>query len=609
MFSNPDMLITIVTLLGAVVLLAGSFIRNDLVAVMVILALVISGVLNVPEALSGFSNSAVIVIACMFIVGKAITNTGIAQQVGDSIIKYGGSNEKKLLIMLMGAAAAIGSFMSSTATAAIFIPITLSVAEKAGLNHKRMLMPLAVAALISGMMTLVATTPNIVVNSTLRSRNMADLSFFSFTPYGVVILLFAMLFMAVLGQKMLASKTDQSPRKKGPGIDDLLRYHKIDKNEFVLRIPADSELVNSSVAKMQLSSIHNVILLAVQSREKGRRRKIIPAGPEIIFRADDLILLIGNAEAVKTFAGIFGLDEVEVGDLQRRSFFQVVGVAEVMLSPESALIGKSVRETMFQTLFSSMVLGIRRKGETITEKLSDTPLKYGDVLLVCGAWKDIMRLEKHREQYLLLTLPQDYKEVAPAKSKNKIAVLILAAMVALIAFNLLAPAVAILAAALALVLTRCVPVSSVYTTVDWQTIIMLAGIFPLALALQKTGIIGHVSGVFMHALAGENPLLVLAGLFLITSTLGIFISNSAVAALVAPMAVDIGLALNISPQACAMTVAISCSAAFISPFGSPVHMLVREPGGYKMLDYVKTGVPLLAISLGITMAICRVMYL
>lgn len=603
------MIITLLVLAGTVILLVGNFLRNDIVAVLIILVLMVSGVLEAPEALSGFSNSAVIIIACMFIVGKAITYTGIAQRVGDGIIKYGGADEKRLLAMVMAAAASVGAFMSSTATAAIFIPITLTVAEKANLNHKRLLMPLAVAALISGMMTLVATTPNIVINSALRDQGADSLGFFSFTPFGLLVLVLAVAFMALFGQNMLAPKDSRVERKQEPTIDDLLRYHNIAKYEYLLRIPPHSDLVDKSVARMQLNARHHVILLAVQSSETGKKKVIAPARPEMVFRANDLIMLIGDPENVETFAEQFSLQNITMRTAQRKAFFQVVGIAEVMLNPDSTLIGKSLKETLFQSLFHSMVLGIRRKGETVTEDIADRPLKFGDVLLLCGSWKDILSLGQHRDKYLLLTLPQDYREFIPGRSREPVALGILAIMVALMVFNVMAPVTAILAASAALLLTRCVPLASIYEVMDWQTIVMIAGILPLALALQKTGVIALVSEAFLAVCSGAPPVVVLGGLFLITAALGLVMSNTAVAVLVAPMAVTVGLKVGISPQACAMVVAIACSAAFVSPFGSPVHMIVREPGGYGFGDYAKVGVPLLVLSLAATLLLCQLIYL
>ena len=602
-----EILVTFATLAGAVILLAGNFLRNDVVAVLIILALMFGGVLDVSEALSGFSSNAVIIIACMFIVGKAIIHTGIAQRVGEAIIRHGGTNEIRLLVMIMAAAATVGAFMSSTATAAIFIPITLSVAEKANLNHKRLLMPLAVASLISGMMTLVATTPNIIINSALRDKGLEVFSFFSFTPYGVAILVLAIAFMATVGQNLLAAKGSRVERKKEPSIDDLLRYHQVDKFEYYLRVHVNSDLAERSLASLQLGAQYHVVVLALQRVAANGRKEIDPARPETVLRPADLLMVIGNPENVQAFAEAFSLQVVKSSPARRRAFFQVVGIAEVMLNPDSSLIGKSLKETLFQTIFHSMVLGIRRKGETLTEDIADIPLKFGDVLLVCGAWKEILRLGQNREQYLLLTLPQDRREYVPARNKEKLALGILAGMVALMVFNIVPAVTAILAACAVLVLTRCVPMTSIYEVVDWQTIVMIAGILPLALAMQKTGISAMVSSTFLELFASSGPYLVLAGLFLVTALMGSFMSNTAVAVLIGPMAIEVGQALNISPQACAMTVAVACSAAFISPLGSAVNMIVREPGGYTMKDYAKVGIPLLGLSLLATLFMVKVL--
>ena len=604
------MTMTLLTLAGAVLLLVSGKLRNDVVALLVVLTLAISGVLEPAEALSGFSSNVVIIIASMFIVGKAITHTGIAQRVGRLILKYGGADETRLMTMIMLAAAFVGAFMSSTATAAIFIPITLSVAEKAGLNHKRLLMPLAAASLISGMMTLVATTPNIVMNSALADRGLPGLSFFGFTPFGLCILALAIVFMALVGRRLLAPKTVDTPGRKDPTIDDLLKRHKIAKHEYQLRVPQHSDLVDKSLARMQLNARYRVIVLAVQSSSgDGRRTSIVPARPETVIKEGDIILLIGSPEHVDAFIAEFSLQKLALLPARRRAFFRVVGVAEVMLNPDSSLIGKTLRETGFQALVHSMVLGVRRKGTTLSEDITDLPLAFGDVLLVCGAWTDILQLGKHRDKYLLLTLPQDYKEYIPGQDKQHTALALLAGMVALMAFNVLPPVTAVLAAAVALILTRCVPLTSVYDVIDWQTVVMIAGIMPLAVALQKTGLIADVSAGFLQVFSGAAPALVLAGLFLVTAMMGMFISNTAVAVLVAPMAIDVGMTLGINPQACAMVAAIACSAAYTSPLGSPVSMLVREPGGYGFADYAKTGLPLLLLTLPATVLLAWLLYL
>ncbi len=607
---HPDLLISVATLAGAAVLLVSNRIRGDLVALLVVLTLLLSGVLDVNESLSGFSNPVVIIIACMFIVSEAIVHTGIAQRLGEAVLDRGGASESRLLMLLMGASSLVGSFMSSTATAAIFIPITMAVAEKADINHKRLLIPLAAASLISGMMTLVATTPNIVVNNVLRERGQEPLSFFSFTPFGLVILALAIGFMLLWGRHLLAARRTTVKRRQERSIEDLLHRYGIDQRVSLLRVTAKSDLIDRSVARMQLGAHHHINLIALHTiTDSGRA--IVPARPESVFHADDLLVVIGTPARIAEFAAAFFLETMELPDdpALRRNFFQVIGVGEVMLTPDSTLIGKSIREIRFYSQFQCQVLAIRRKGATLTTHFADQPLKFGDVLLMGGAWDDILRLRRHRDQYLLLTLPQDYHEVIAARDRAPIALGILAVMVGLMVFDLLPTVTAVLGATAALILTRCVQADSCYKAIDWQTIVLIAGILPLALALEKTGAIALVSQTLLVLVGSSPPLLVLAILFVLTALVGLFLSNTPTAVLVAPMAVDIGLAMNVSPQACAMTVAIACSAAFVSPLGSPVNMIVREPGGYQFADYAKVGVPLLALALLATILLAWVFYL
>ena len=608
--NNPDMLIAVLTLAGAAVLLVTNWIRGDLVAVLVMLTLMLTGVLEPSDALSGLSSPVVVIIASMFVISEAIVHTGLAQRMGEAIIDRGGTSEVRLLVLLMAGSALVGSFMSSTATAAIFIPITLAVAEKAGLNHRRLLIPLAAAALISGMMTLVATTPNIVINNALRSHGQEALSFFSFTPFGLAVLVLAIAFIVLAGRHLLSGGQGAVSRRRERSIGEILQGYDIRQRVGVLRVTPGSGLIDRSVARMQLGARHRINLIALHTvADSGRA--FVPARPETVFLANDILVVIAEHEAIDRFAEGFELErmELQVDPALEREFFQAVGVGEVMLTPESNLIGKSVREIGFHSRFRCQVLAIRRKGATLTTGFADEPLRFGDVLLACGAWEDILQLRDHRDQYILLNLPQDYHEVIPARSRGPLAVFILAAMVGLLVFDLLPTVTAVLVATAALILTRCVNVDSCYRVIDWQTVLIIAGMLPLALALERTGAITLVTDRLLELFAGVGPMGVLAVLFLVTVAIGLFLSNTPTAVLVAPMAVEIGLKMGIPPQACAMTVAIACSAAFISPLGSPVNMIVREPGGYTFMDYARVGVPLVALSLVATLVLVRLIYL
>jgi di/tricarboxylate transporter len=608
--NDPHMLIAVLTLAGAAVLLVTNWIRGDLVAVLVMLTLMLTGVLDPADALSGLSSPVVVIIASMFVISEAIVHTGLAQRMGETIIARGGTSEVRLLALLMAGSALVGSFMSSTATAAIFIPITLAVAEKAGLNHRRLLIPLAAGALISGMMTLVATTPNIVINNALRSHGQEALSFFSFTPFGLAVLVLAIGFMVVAGRHLLSGGQGAVSRRRERSIEEILQGYDIQQRVGVLRVQPGSDMIDRSVARMQLGARHHINLIALHTvADSGRA--FVPARPASVFLVNDILVVVAEKEAIDRFAETFQLErmELQVDPALQREFFQAVGVGEVMLTPESNLIGKSVREIGFHSRFRCQVLAIRRKGATLTTGFADEPLRFGDVLLACGAWEDILQLRDHRDQYILLNLPQDYREVIPARSRGPVAVAILAAMVGLLVFDLLPTVTAVLVATAALILFRCVDVDSCYRVIDWQTVLIIAGMLPLALALERTGAITLVTDWLLGLFAGVGPTGVLAVLFLVTVAIGLFLSNTPTAVLVAPMAVEIGLKMGIPPQACAMTVAIACSAAFISPLGSPVNMIVREPGGYTFMDYARVGVPLVALSLVATLVLIRLIYL
>lgn len=607
---NPDLLITLITFAVASFLLVTNFVKGDQVALLIILVLMTTGVLSIPEALSGFSNPVVVIITSMFIISEAIVYTGIAQRLGEKIIEHGGTNETKLMTLLMAASCSVGSFMSSTATVAIFVPVAIAVAHKASLNHRRLLMPLAVGSLVSGMMTLVATSPNIVVNNALSAQGLEKLSFFSFTPIGVSVLIVSILFMIVIGRRLLDKNIYVPQKIEGRSIRDLIQHYKMEHDIYLFLVPSDSEMADRSFIRMQLRKEYHVKMIGLQTFVKGRR-EIRAVRPETVIKAGDVLVVVSRPEHIDNLISAFNLKKMSIptGGESLKQFLQVIGAAEVMLTPDSNLIGKSVKEISFQSLFRCMVLGIRRQGETITENITDIPLQFGDVLLVSGAWDDILKLKNFRDQYLLLTIPHDFHEVVPAGKKATITLGVLIMMVILMVFNILPNVIAILGAAAALILFRCVNMETYYKTIDWKTVFLIAGILPLALALQKTGASTLVSNFMLNAFGGVNPLIVLAGIFLVTVFTGLFISNTPAAVLVAPVAVDIGIKLNISPQACAMIVAIACSAAFISPVGSPVNMVVREPGGYRFQDYMKIGIPLLLFSMAIVIFLVWLLYL
>ena len=606
---NPDILIVFATLLAAMMLFVTNSIRNDFVALLVMLTLMLSGVLTVDEALAGFSDQVVIIVASMFIIGEAIVYTGIARKVGELIIRWGRASETRLMIMLMAAAGLLGSFVSSTATTAIFIPVTMAVTGKTGLNPRRLLMPLSVGALISGMMTLIATTSNIVINNALRDRGVETFSFFSFTPFGVVVMAVAILFMTLCGRNILAQKTTTARTRRERTMMDMAREYGLADQFSRLQIPADSPLIDRAVARVQLIKNYGLKLVAIDKTERGRRG-IRRALPETVFNRGDILLLIGDPENAAELAADYSLNTLQVSEAEhkRKRLFQTVGMVEVMLTPDSSLIGHSLKKIRFQSTFNCLVLGIRRKGQPITCELEKLPLQFGDVLLVSAGWEDIIKLGSYRDNFLLLTMPTDYHEVIPGQERAPLVLTILAVMIVLMALKLLPIVTVAILTALTLILTKCIRLDAVYKVINWQAVVLIAGILPIVTALNKTGAASLVSEELIQIMGPLGPIPILAILFMVTSATGLFLSGTPTAVLIAPIAIDTALTLGISPQAFAMTVAIACCAGFASPLSSPANMLVQESGGYSFLDFIKIGIPLQLLAMIVTVGLAWFVY-
>lgn len=606
---NGDMLIVFGVLFSAAVLFVSNRVRSDVVAILVLLALMSSGVLTVSESLAGFSNPVVLVIAAMFIVGEAMVHTGITQAMGEAVVAASRGSETRLIMLLMLVVAGVGAFMSSTAVVALFIPVTLTIATRAELNRKRLLMPLAAASLISGMMTLIATAPNLIVASALRDRGIAPLGFFSFTPFGIASLAVGILFILVWGRQMLARESHAEAGPRRHTIAELAETYGLLSQLSRLRVLPDSPLVGQSVAMTQFSQRFGVNLMGFERTEHGKRA-FLPAHADSVFAAGDSIFVVGARSLIDELAATQYLLELPpLRERGQRESAQEMGLAEVILPPGSRSIGRTLREIQFRSRYSVTVLGVRRRGKPVTTGVGEFRMDFGDVLLISGSWPEILRLRDEHDCFVVLTLPDEYRSIAPARHRVPVALAILSGMVVSMALGFLPNVASALLAAVALVATGCVRLDAVYRVIGWQAVVLVAGILPLATALSKTGVTELLSSGMVQALGQLGPVAMIGAIFLFTSITGLFISNSATAVLIAPIAIDVAQAIGVSPHAFAMTVAIACSAAFATPVSSPVNTLVMDPGGYTFMDFVKVGIPLQLLTLMVTVALAWVIYL
>ncbi|MGE6209321.1 SLC13 family permease [Aeromonas media] len=590
---NSELIWVLSMLVGAIFLFITNRVRMDVVALLIIILFVLSGTLTLPQALAGFSDPNVILIAALFVVGDGLVRTGIAYQVGDALVKVAGSSETRLLVLLMVAVATLGAVMSSTGVVAIFIPVVLSVANRMGIPAGRLMMPLGFAGLISGMMTLVATPPNMVVNSELMRHDIQGFGFFGFTPMGVLILGLGVIYMLLMRHRLVREGEEGKGKQAGRStMRDLIRDYRLAGRARRLAIRPDSPLIGQTLDELQLRARFGANVIGLERWRKFRRVMVTVSGVTEFQAKDVLLIDMSDPEVdVREFCSEARLEPM----ILRGEYFsdqaREVGMAEVSLIPESRLLGKSIREVAFRSRYGLSVVGIRRNGEALTGKLVDEPLLMGDSLLVVGNWSLIRQLQTHHRDFLLLGLPAEVDEMAPARSQAIHALIALTVMIVLMVTDPVPNVIAALIACLLMGKFRCIDMESAYKSIHWPTLILIVGMLPFALALQKTGGVDLIVGALISAVGEMGPRVMLASLFVLCAAIGLFISNTATAVLMAPIALGTAQQMGVSPYPFAMTIAIAASAAFMTPVSSPVNTLVLGPGNYKFMDFIRVGVP------------------
>ncbi|MGC6280410.1 SLC13 family permease [Klebsiella pneumoniae] len=577
----------------AVVLFATGKVRMDAIALMVIVAFVLSGTLTLNEAFSGFSDPNVILIAALFIIGDGLVRTGVATKMGAWLVSVAGNSETKMLIYLMLTVAGLGAFMSSTGVVAIFIPVVLSVSARMNTSPSRLMMPLSFAGLISGMMTLVATPPNLVVNSELLREGLHGFSFFSVTPIGLVVLILGIVYMLAV-RFMLKTDNGDSARdgRKRSTFRDLIREYHLTGRARRLAIRPGSPMIGQRLDDLKLRERYCANVIGVE-RWRRFRRVIVNVNGVSEFRARDVLLIDMSASDVdlRQFCGEQMLEPMVLRGEYFADQALDVGMAEVALIPDSEMMGKTVREIAFRTRFGLNIVGMKRDGKAMDGSVVDEPLQLGDILLVVGNWRQIALLAKRGRDFVVLNMPVEVDDASPAHSQAPHAIFCLVLMVALMLTDEIPNPIAAIIACLLMGKFRCINAESAYKAIHWPSIILIVGMMPFALALQKTGGVDLVVKGLMDVAGGEGPYLMLGCLFVMCAAIGLFISNTATAVLMAPIALAAAKSMGVSPYPFAMVVAMAASAAFMTPVSSPVNTLVLGPGKYSFSDFVKIGVP------------------
>ena len=604
-------LIWVLSLLAiAVVLFATGKVRMDAIALMVIVAFVLSGTLTLTEAFSGFSDPNVILIAALFIIGDGLVRTGVATKMGAWLVSVAGNSETKMLIYLMLTVAGLGAFMSSTGVVAIFIPVVLSVSARMNTSPSRLMMPLSFAGLISGMMTLVATPPNLVVNSELLREGLHGFSFFSVTPIGLVVLILGIVYMLAV-RFMLKTDNGDSARdgRKRSTFRDLIREYHLTGRARRLAIRPGSPMIGQRLDDLKLRERYCANVIGVE-RWRRFRRVIVNVNGVSEFRARDVLLIDMSASDVdlRQFCGEQMLEPMVLRGEYFADQALDVGMAEVALIPDSEMIGKTVREIAFRTRFGLNIVGMKRDGKAMDGSVVDEPLQLGDILLVVGNRRQIALRAKRGRDFVVLNMPVEVDDASPAHSQAPHAIFCLVLMVALMLTDEIPNPIAAIIACLLMGKFRCINAESAYKAIHWPSIILIVGMMPFALALQKTGGVDLVVKGLMDVAGGEGPYLMLGCLFVMCAAIGLFISNTATAVLMAPIALAAAKSMGVSPYPFAMVVAMAASAAFMTPVSSPVNTLVLGPGKYSFSDFVKIGVPFTVLVMVVCVLLIPVLF-
>ncbi len=611
------MITTLIILALSAVFFVNGKLRSDLVALCALGLLIVFNILTPEEALSGFSNPIVIMMVGLFVVGGAIFKTGLAKMISSKILRLAGKSELKLFILIMMVTAFIGAFVSNTGTVALMLPIVVSMAASANISPGRFLMPLAFASSMGGMATLIGTPPNLVVDEVLSNAGFTDLSFFSFTPIGVICVLIGLVVLIPLSKFFLVKKEDGKDTKTTTGHSpkELAKKYQLSDNLYRIQIRPGSRIGGKKLQELNITQAYNLSILEIrrQSSSQGRFLKTVDqslAGPHTELQENDILYVFGPFEKVNQFAKEQNLEltdthvseYVEGAEVEKLSVREI-GIAEVLLMPDSKLINKVVKDSGFRDKYSVNILGIQRKGEYILNDIKDIKMHAGDILLIQGTWDSIARMSQKQSQWVVLGQPLEEASKVTLDYKAPVAALIMVLMIAAMVFDFIPipPVAAVIIAGILMVLTGCFRnVEEAYKTINWESVVLIAAMLPMSLALEKTGASNLISEKLVSGLGDYGPLVLMAGIYFTTSLLTMFISNTATAVLVAPIALQSAIAINVSPYPFLLAVTVGASMCFASPFSTPPNALVMSAGKYTFMDYVKVGLPL-QIVMGIVM--------
>ena len=624
------MTITLIILVITVAMFIWGRVRADIVALTALAALLVLGILTPAEALAGFSSPIVIMMIGLFVVGGAIMQTGLAKLTGNKLMALSRGNETITFLLVMLVTSFIGAFVSNTGTVALMMPIIMSIAAGSGMQSSRFLMPLAFAGSLGGMLTLIGTPPNLVIDEVLTEAGYQPLAFFSFFPVGIIVIAIGIIVLMPLSKIFLSKSQGNKKKKNAKSLDDLVDEYRLLDNLHRYIVPSSRtsaardengnqlDIVGKTLKELSIQKKYGVSIIEIRNEKKSRLGLVKDVNQNMAkssstIQVHDTLYIIGDEQKMQHFARDYGLRKMKDVKID----FYDLGLTEIVVMPTSNFVGLRIGEANLRKRFGINVLGVKRGGssssssseggrggnEYITDNLIAAKLHVGDMLLVQGEWTNLAHLTADTTNWVVLDQPEKTADKVLLDYKAPVAAAIMLLMIAMMVFDFIpvAPVTAVIIAGLLTVFAGCFRnVEAAYKTINWESIVLIAAMMPMSTALKKTGASALVSQGLVDSLGAMGPTALLAGIYFTTSLMTMFISNTATAVLMAPIALVAAQQVGVSPYSFLFAVTLGASMCFASPFSTPPNALVMKAGGYTFMDYVKVGLPL-QIIIGVVM--------
>ncbi|HKV07032.1 MAG TPA: SLC13 family permease [Thermoanaerobaculia bacterium] len=570
-----EIVLVLAILAAAVACFATERLPVDLVALLVLSALLASGILTPEQAVSGFSNTATVTVAAMFVLSAGLVRTGVVRLLGKRLTGVGRLGLRPTLVALMALIGVVSAFINNTAAVAIFLPIVLGLARDAGISPSKLLIPLSFASMFGGVCTLIGTSTNILVSSIAAEHGLSPFGMFELSPLGLVLFTVGALYLLTVGVRLIPDRRAGADLTQSYGMGDYLTE--------ILVLP-DSPAVGRLLRDSPLVRDLDLDVLEIQ-----RGGRLLPApGAETVLAANDLLRVRCDVRKIRQAEkqeGIVLKSGLKWRDEDLRA--SEAALLEAVIVPGSALEGKTLKEAGFRQIYGGTALAIRHRGEVMRERLGMTRLRPGDVLLVEVRRDRVEALKRNPDFVVVSEIGLD----EPRRGKLLLAVAIVAGVVVSATLGLPIVGSAILGSVL-LVLTRCLTLDEAYRAIEWRVVFLLGGILPLGLALEKSGAARLLSSLLVDTIGAWGPLALLSAFYLLTSLLTEAMSNNATAALLAPIAISTASSLGVDPRPFLVAVTFAASASFMTPVGYQTNTLIYGPGHYRFGDFLRIGTPL-----------------